>query len=314
MNAIEINELRKVYRTGLRGRIAALNGVSFAVNRGEIFGLLGPNGAGKTTLLKTLLGIVKKTSGEAKILGHRVPSLESRRAVGFMPEDLTFPAYMTGYSALMTFGGMKGMSGSTLRNRVDGLLYLVGMQQWQNTKIRHYSRGMRRRVGMALALLGEPDVVFLDEPTDGLDPMGRRDVRDLFIRLRNDGKTIFLNSHLLSEVEMICDRVAILSKGRLLRIGTVDELTAGKERYSLIVTGADDALDKALAALVSAYDRNGLEIHIGTTDGGQLDAVVDILRSRSIGIRELVRRRETLEDVFFRLTGEGGGHGLSGNN
>jgi len=313
MNAIEISELRKVYRTGRRRRVVALNGVSFTVNRGEIFGLLGPNGAGKTTLLKTLLGIVRKTGGEANILGHKVPSVKSRRAVGFMPEDLVFPAYMTGRSALTTFGEMKGMRGAALRESVESLLYLVGMRQWRDAKIRHYSRGMRRRVGMAMALLGGPEVVFLDEPTDGLDPVGRRDARELFIRLRNEGKTIFLNSHILSEVEMVCDRVAILSKGRLLRIGTVGELTAGREQYGIVVTACDEALDKALAALVPQYSRNGLEIQITATDGKQVDAVVDLLRSRSVGIRELVRRHETLEEAFFRLTGEGG-HGFTGGN
>jgi ABC-2 type transport system ATP-binding protein len=314
MNAIEIKELRKVYRTGLRARIVALGGVTFTVNRGEIFGLLGPNGAGKTTLLKTLLGIVSRTSGEASIMGQPVPSVASRRGVGFMPEDLAFPTYMTGHSALETFGAIKKMRGSALRSRVDGMLYLVGMQQWRNVKIRHYSRGMRRRIGIALALLSEPEVVFLDEPTDGLDPAGRRDVRDMLLRLRSAGKTVFLNSHLLSEVELVSDRVAILSEGRLLRVGTVDELTAGNEQYSIVVTGADEALDKALAAAVRHYSRNGPEIHIGAVDGAQLDAVVDIIRSRGLGIRELVRRRETLEDVFFRLTGEVGGHALSSDN
>jgi len=311
MNAIEINNLKKTYR---KGGVHALRGVSFTVGRGEIFGLLGPNGAGKTTLVKTLLGITRRTAGNAKILGRPIPSAASRRRVGFMPEDLIFPAYMNARCALKTFGGMKGVRGAEIKGRVADLLRLVGMQDYGTMKINRYSRGMRRRIGIALALLGGPDVIFLDEPTDGLDPMGRKYVRDMLLELKNDGKTVFLNSHLLGEVEMICDRVAILSQGKVLRLGAIDELTSTGERYHLLVTNADAALDEAMSGIVSQYRRDGLEISIATRDGRELDAAVDMLRSRAIGLRELTRQRKTLEDVFFTLTSGGNGGGLSRSN
>lgn len=311
MNAVEISNLTKTYR---KGRVHALRGVSFTMSRGEIFGLLGPNGAGKTTLVKIMLGIIYRTAGDANILGRPVPSAASRRGVGFMPEDLVFPAYMNGRYALKTFGRMKGVCGRKLNVQVADLIRMVGMGQYQTMKIKHYSRGMRRRIGIALALLGEPDVVFLDEPTDGLDPIGRKYVRDLLLELKNRGKTVFLNSHLLGEVEMICDRVAILSQGEVLRIGTIDELTSRGEQYRLLVTNADAALDGAIERIVARYRRDGLEIHFAARDGAELDAVIDELRSRSVGLRELTRRRETLEDVFFKLTSGEDGVGLSRNN
>jgi len=311
MNAIEINNLKKTYR---KGGVHALRGVSFTMSRGEIFGLLGPNGAGKTTLVKIMLGIIYRTAGDAKILGRPVPSAASRGGVGFMPEDLVFPAYMNGRYALKAFGRMKGVCGRKLNVQVADLIRMVGMGQYQTMKIKRYSRGMRRRIGIALALLGEPDVVFLDEPTDGLDPIGRKYVRDLLLELKNRGKTVFLNSHLLGEVEMICDRVAILSQGEVLRIGTIDELTSRREQYRLLVTNADAALDGAIEKIVARYRRDGLEIHLAARDGTELDAVIDELRSRSVGLRELTRRRETLEDVFFKLTSGEDGVGLSRNN
>jgi ABC-2 type transport system ATP-binding protein len=314
MNAIEINDLTKRYGSLLNPRgVLALNAVSFDVRQGEIFGLLGPNGAGKTTLLKILLGITMKSGGRATVLGHHVPSVASRKNVGFLPEDLHFPRYMTGRSALMAFGRI--MKVHNLRAAADKNLEITGMLPWAKMKIRRYSRGMTRRVGLALAFLNDPAVVFLDEPTDGLDPMGRRTIRDLLLYMKAQGKTIFLCSHILSEVETICDRVAILNNGSLVRIGRIDELTAGGLDYRIVLSKADDALDAAISPLVRNYRRDNQTISFTVSDEAEIDRVVDAIRSRGAGLRELAREKKSLEEVFLKtITDEVGANGAHRNN
>ena len=207
MPAIATDQLVKHF-----GKIHALNGVSLTVQRGEIFGLLGQNGAGKTTLIKILLGITKKTDGQALLLDHPAGTASVRRRVGYLPEDHRFPDYHTGASLLNFYGALLGVPAGVRRKRIPEVLETVGLKGRMHYKIRTYSKGMKQRVGIAQALLHEPDVIFLDEPTDGVDPVGRREIRDLMQSLKEEGKTIFLNSHLLSEVEQICDRVAILAR------------------------------------------------------------------------------------------------------
>ena len=221
MPAIATDQLVKHF-----GKIHALKGVSLTVQRGEIFGLLGQNGAGKTTLIKILLGITKKTDGQAlatRPAGRRRPRFASR--VGYLPEDHRFPDYHTGASLLDFYGALLGVPAGVRRQRIPEVLETVGLKGRMHYKIRTYSKGMKQRVGIAQALLHEPDVIFLDEPTDGVDPVGRREIRDLMQALKAEGKTIFLNSHLLSEVEQICDRVAILDRGHLVREGDIATLT-----------------------------------------------------------------------------------------
>ena len=196
------------------GKITALKGVSLTVERGEIFGLLGQNGAGKTTLIKILLGIIRKTEGEAALLDRPAGTASVRRRVGYLPEDHRFPDYHTGASLLDFYGALLDVPARVRRKRIPAILELVGLKGRMHYKIRTYSKGMKQRLGVAQALLHDPDVIFLDEPTDGVDPVGRREIRDLMQTLKAEGKTIFLNSHLLGEVELICDRVAILQQGR----------------------------------------------------------------------------------------------------
>lgn len=221
--AIQAQDLRKTYREGWFGRrkFQALNGVSFHVPVGKVFGLLGPNGAGKTTFVKTLLGIIRKTSGQATVFGHPAGSLKARQNTGYLPERLALPSYLTGYQALEYCGGLSGLSGGAVRARRDEMLELVGLEGWGKSQIRKYSKGMVQRLGLAQAMIHRPKLLILDEPTDGLDPKARAGVRQILHRLSSEGITVFLNSHLLQEVEAICQDVAILHEGNLRYCGPV---------------------------------------------------------------------------------------------
>ena len=217
MAVIETKDLRKTY-----GRIEALKGVSLRVEKGQIYGLLGQNGAGKTTLIKVLLGIVQLSQGEAELLGMPAGDVNARRKVGYLPEDHAFPGYHTAYSLMDFYGSLYGVPAAERKRRIPETLEQVGIAGRMHYKIKTYSKGMKQRLGIAQALMHNPDLIILDEPTDGVDPMGRREIRDLMNELKEQGHTIFLNSHLLGEVELICDRVAILQQGKLVREGTPD--------------------------------------------------------------------------------------------
>ena len=216
---IDVRDLRKTYRDGLfaRRRVEALRGVTFQVGGGEIFGLLGPNGAGKTTLIKVLLGIVRKSGGNASLLGRTPGDRKGRRHVGYLPENHRIPAHHSGNTALEYYGSLSGLSLGEIKRRRPALLDLVGLGDWGHTSVKKYSKGMLQRLGLAQALLHEPKLLILDEPTDGVDPVGRAEMRDLWRRLKDEGKTIFINSHLLQEIELVCDRVAILVHGLVER-------------------------------------------------------------------------------------------------
>ena len=225
---VETLELKKVYRTGfwMNQKIESLKSCSLSVYQGETFGLLGPNGAGKTTLLKTLLGIVRPTSGRGLLLGRPLGDLTVKQRIGYLPENAYFYDFLTGWEFLQFAAGLFKIPASVQRQRIPQLLELVGLAQSAARKkqMRQYSKGMLQRIGMAQALINDPDVVFLDEPMSGLDPMGRRQMREIILSLRNAGKTVFFNSHVLAEVEQICDRVAILAQGELICIGSIDQL------------------------------------------------------------------------------------------
>jgi ABC-2 type transport system ATP-binding protein len=213
--AVEVENLDKTYRDGwiLRRPFQALQGITLQVRYGEVFGLLGPNGAGKTTLVKLLLGIVRATRGRAFMLGRPAGERAGRRRVGYLPENLRIPRHHTALSAMDLYGQMSGMTRAEIRQSRGPLLAAVDLADRATDPVKKYSKGMLQRLGLAIALLHDPDLVFLDEPTDGLDPAGRAHVRQTLVRLKGEGKTIFLNSHLLQEVELVCDRVAILDRG-----------------------------------------------------------------------------------------------------
>jgi ABC-2 type transport system ATP-binding protein len=281
------------------GKIEALKGVTLTVERGEIFGLLGQNGAGKTTLIKILLGITKKTDGEARLLGKPSGTASVRRRVGYLPEDHRFPDYHTGASLLDFYGALNEVPRRVRRQRIPEMLDLVGLKGRMNYKIRTYSKGMKQRLGIAQALLHAPDVIFLDEPTDGVDPVARREIRDLMQSLKAEGKTIFLNSHLLGEVEQICDRVAILARGELVREGEIASLTR-LQGFFLIGLAPGETFPREEVAK-QGYDVRpvGDYWEIGLTAGQTIDPVVGLLQARGLHLRHLVQKRQTLEDLFM---------------
>ncbi|HMC22074.1 MAG TPA: ABC transporter ATP-binding protein [Thermoanaerobaculia bacterium] len=295
--AIEVRGLRKVYRTSVtRGRITALDGIDLHVNPGELFGLLGPNGAGKTTTVKIVLGLTQPTDGTARISGLPVSDPESRRSVGYLPEGHKIPSYLTARQTLSIFGRMSGLDTATIKRRTDELLEALRISQWIDVRVKKFSKGMTQRLGLAVALLHSPKVLLLDEPTDGVDPVGRREIRDLLRDEAKNGTAILLNSHLLSEIEMTCDRVAVLRAGKVVAHGTVEELTRRAAKYKVTATAIDDAL----LAQFRAERVNG-HIELSVDDLHQLNALVDQIRARGGLVSELSPLRSTLEDVFVDL-------------
>jgi ABC-2 type transport system ATP-binding protein len=304
MIAVETNDLTKIYSSSFgKKKVQALVDFSLNVESGLIFGLLGPNGAGKTTLVKLLLGITFPTAGNAKILEEKTSNYTVKKRIGYLPENHKYPPYLKGGEVLQFFGKLSGMNGNDLNRRIDELLELVKLSQWKKTKVKAYSKGMMQRLGIAQALINDPELVFLDEPTDGVDPIGRKEIRDILAELKSRQKTIFLNSHLLSEVELITDRVGILNKGKLLREGTVKELTEKKAEYKIVVEGSAEGIDQNFDdnAFVKISD-GSYSVKVG--DINELNKIIDQLRSKSVLIREILPMKNTLEEMFISLINE----------
>ena len=291
--AVEIEYLRKRY-----GGFEALKGVSLSVPKGSVFGLLGPNGAGKSTLVKSLLTIIRPTECRGTLLGKKIGDRKTLARVGYLPEHAKFPEYLTGSQVVMYSAGMAGVTGTWARERTARLLQIVGMADWGDKRVGTYSKGMRQRVGLAQALVNEPEVVFLDEPTDGVDPEGRIEIRKIIEGMKADGRTVFVNSHLLAEVEQVADQVAILSTGNVIRSGPVRELTGAGKQFELRTLGPVplDLRDKLLAAgMQVAGDR----VLIPAQDASEIQGVIDALRVSGAVIRELGESRQSLEELFL---------------
>ncbi len=305
MNIISTKNLSKEYsaKSFSNEKIHALNNFSFEVESGEIFGILGPNGAGKTTLIKILLGITHRTSGELKIFDKEISDVSYKKKVGYLPENHRFPNYLTGGQVLNFFGKLSGMNNYDVKKKSDEYLKLVDMEKWRNTKIKNYSKGMLQRLGLAQSMLNSPELIFLDEPTDGVDPIGRKEIRDILISLKKEGKTIFLNSHLLSEVELICDRVAILNKGTLIKSGRVEDITALSNNYKFTTSELEE---KTLNDLLNNYKatinaRNEFSYSAGNVE--ELNQLIDFLRQKNVLIHSVVQEKDTLENMFINLIG-----------
>ena len=297
MSVIETRELWKTY-----GRIEALKGVSLRVEKGQIYGLLGQNGAGKTTLIKVLLGIVRITHGEASLLGAPAGDVGVRRKVGYLPEDHAFPGYHSGYSLMDYYGSLYGVPSAERQKRIPETLEQVGIAGRMHSKIKTYSKGMKQRLGIAQALMHDPDLIILDEPTDGVDPMGRKEIRELMMVLKERGHTIFLNSHLLGEVELICDRVAILQQGKLVREGTIDELTKTKGTYVLgLLAGQTFPVDAVsqLGFPVRPLPEHAGQFEVTLPDGKTIEPVTKLLADRGLTVTHIVEKKQSLEDVFM---------------
>ncbi|HEY1554678.1 MAG TPA: ABC transporter ATP-binding protein [Kofleriaceae bacterium] len=303
--AIEVRDLAKTYRTPFRRKkVDALRGVSFEVGRGEIFGFVGPNGAGKTTTIRTLMGLIRPTSGIATILGHAIPSREARFRVGFLPESPYFYDYLTVGELLDLAGRLFGLDAAARRKRADQLIERVGLDRARGQRLKKFSKGMLQRAGIAQALMNDPEVVVLDEPTSGLDPIGRKEVRDLILELREQGKTVFFSSHILTDIEAIADRVAIVARGKLEAQGTpatlVQRTVLGVD---VTVHVAADA-DAVLAAGASRVRRSGDELALTLPADADVDAWLERARARGAKVVSVAPRFETLEDLFLRKTTE----------
>jgi len=250
--AVAVTGLTKVFPVPFRRQsIAALRDLDLQVKPGEVYGLLGPNGSGKSTTLKIVLGLVSPTRGQTEIFGRNSRLVESREAVGFLPENPYFYKFLTGTETLRFFGQLCGLSGASLKKRVDEMLELVGLTDARDRRLRGYSKGMLQRIGLAQALINEPRLVVLDEPTAGVDPAGSRQIRDLIVDLRRRGTTVLLSSHLLAQVQEVCDRVGILADGVLVREGRLEELLAIENQTELVLENASDKLVNEIEALAA---------------------------------------------------------------
>lgn len=306
MYAIEVENLHKKYRQILHSEVHALKGVSLQVKPGEIFGILGPNGAGKTTLVRILLSIIKPTSGTARIFDNKYNSTNVKMRLSYLAENHTYPRYLTGEQVLQYFGSLSGVHGKKLREKIDETLELVGMTKWRTTKVKKYSKGMTQRIGLAQTLINDSELLFLDEPTDGIDALGRKEIRDLLLKLKKQGKTIFLNSHLLSEVEQICDEIVIMNKGEIIRRGTIDSLVAKHNAYKIDIVGTPQTSIAALEKKVQSIKCTNNQIQVTLKEVEELDMVVDTLRSNKVSIRSIIPDRQSLEDYFVDVIGKDG--------
>jgi len=299
--AVETSNLVKTYREPLKRRaVDALRGVSVRVERGIIFGLLGQNGAGKTTFTKILLSLVQPTSGQVQVLGGSPTDARIRSRIGYLPEQMRLPELMKAPSLLRLMGQYSGMDRRALEQRIPEVLEQVGLAGNKKV-IQAYSKGMRQRLGLAQALLNDPELLFLDEPTEGLDPLARKQIRDLLLRKRAEGKTILLNSHILSEVEMICDEVVIVNEGQVVRAGKPADFIRATGAYRLRVAAVTDAVHTAVQGVIGPVSWEGATTTFTPRDRSQLNALVDRLRAVPVEIESLEPIRSTLEDYFLEL-------------
>ena len=300
MSAIRARGLRKTFRTGFLMRpVEAVRGVDLDVSEGEIFGFIGPNGAGKTTVIKMLTGLIAPTSGQAWIADRPVSDPQSRVGLGFLPEGTYFHEYLTGSEFLDFHARLLGMGRDERRRRIPELLQRVGIAGAADLRLRRYSKGMRQRVGLAQALIGDPNLLILDEPMSGLDPLGRKDVRDLILSLRDEGKTVFLTSHILADAEVVSDQVAILLSGRIVHQGYLDDLLGQEiEGVELIVEGIDEALYTELRGRAQRAVAQGSRFLFDFGDSDQAEKAFDQVRASGARVRSLVPRRRSLEDLL----------------
>lgn len=311
--AIEVQQLHKHY-LGFFGRrtFHALRGIDLNVPCGQVFGLLGPNGAGKTTLIKILLGIVRHTGGSASLLGLPAGSRDARKMIGYLPENMMFPRHHTALSAMRFYGRLGGVTEQVIRRKAPELLRMVGLDGWETNLVKQFSKGMRQRLCLAQALLHDPQLLIMDEPTDGLDPVGRAEMRQLIQGLKARGKTVFLNSHILQEVELVCDRVAILASGCVRGVGTMSELTesfcsTADARTLLQLVGTVRQIQTAIdlcGQRLSQVDclwmpGDRCQLTASCREQSDLDFLIDRLRQQSVSISSLDRKQQSLEEIFL---------------
>lgn len=302
MWAIETRNLRKVFRPLFGGKpLTAVDNLNLQVPHGTVFGFLGPNGAGKTTTIQILIGNVYPTAGEAFILGRPAGAIAAKRKLGFLPEKFQFHDFLTAEEFLRLHGRLAKMDGATLQKRIDEVLELVGLEERRKSKIREFSKGMQQRIGLAQAIIHDPDLVILDEPTSALDPLGRRRVREVVQYLKERGKTVFLNSHLLSEVERSCDEVAIIHRGRVVKQGVLDDLLVNRSIVSIELKRVEPRILEAMAKVarkVQPVDERRITAEVANED--DIPELVRAIVESGGALLGLQAHRETLEDLFIQ--------------
>jgi ABC-2 type transport system ATP-binding protein len=306
MKALRIQGLTKEYHLGFtRQRVVTLDHLNLEVEEGEIFGFLGHNGAGKTTAIKLLLGLLRPTSGKAWIFDRSIEEVAVRQYVGFLPESPYFYEYLTAEEFLAFYGQLFGLGGSTLAKKVEELLELVSMTSVKSVPLRKFSKGMLQRVGIAQALINDPRLVILDEPMSGLDPIGRRDVRDIILHLRAERKTVFFSTHILPDVEMICDRIGILVKGCLKAVGDVQAIVgeATVKSIELVVEGLHGEAVAEILGIGATVVARGNQALISVSDEAGVNKCLEILRQRNGRLVSLLPHKQSLEDLFLKEAG-----------
>ena len=302
---IETQNLTKIYEASLRSQdVHALQDLNLTVEPGEIFGYLGPNGSGKTTTIKLLLGLIFPTSGSIKILGSKnIGAAAIKRKIGYLPEGAYYPDFLKGEEVLKFYGHLYGLGGADLDSRIDKVIETVGMTRARKRLIRGYSKGMRQRIGLAQALLSDPDILILDEPTTGLDPIARKEIRDILSGLRDQGKTLLISSHELLEVEMISNRVGILYNGVLQTIGAVENLLTQREVLIHITEISGGLVAKLDTAGLTVEDATDVRLSVRVPEHISVYDALEICRAEKAVIQSIAPRRETLEELFVRVVG-----------
>ncbi|HOE67566.1 MAG TPA: ABC transporter ATP-binding protein [Candidatus Hydrogenedentes bacterium] len=302
---IEINKLTKVYEGRLKTQdVHALTELDLAINRGEIFGYLGPNGSGKTTTIKMLLGIIFPTSGSIKVMGQSdIGRYEVRRNIGYLPEGAYYPDFLKGEEVLRFYGQLYGLAGKELERRISEVLEKVGMMRARKRLIKGYSKGMRQRIGLAQAMISDPQILILDEPTTGLDPIARKEIRDILVRLRDEGKTLLISSHELLEVELISDRIGILYEGVMQTQGTLGELLTDRDTAVQVSGLSAQAIASLKEAGVLIEDLVEGRALLRVTPAMSLYDILDRCRALNLSIVSVAPHRETLEELFVRVIG-----------
>jgi ABC-2 type transport system ATP-binding protein len=306
MPVIEIENLTKDFLVGFwkKRPVRALDDLSLQVQKGEVFGFLGPNGAGKSTTLKILMSLLRPTSGKARILGQPADSVSMHQSIGYLPENPYFYDYLTPEELLTYMGRLFGLKPPVLSQKVDELLKMVGLSGARKIQLRKFSKGMVQRIGIAQAIINDPEIVFLDEPMSGLDPLGRMEVRQIITSLKSRNVTVFFSSHILPEVEAICDRVAILNKGKLQQAGTLEEiLKSGNEGHEAILAGWSDSMLNDIEKACDEYRIMGNRLHLKLSKPAQMDSLFSIISTHRLELISINPVRPSLEEYFQSMIG-----------
>jgi len=301
-DAILVEGLTKVYKGRMGGEVAAVNDISFSVRQGEIFGFIGPNGAGKTTTIKMLLGLLFPTSGKAQVLGMPAGDIQTKERISYLPESPYFYEHMTAVEVLDFFCRLFKIKGKERKSKIDELLQRVGLAEDANRTLRQYSKGMLQRIGVAQALINDPDLLFFDEPTSGLDPIAHKDIQDLIISLKAQGKTVMLSSHQLSDVERVCDRVAIINRGKIVRIGDMNDLLSAGRTVITIAESSNELVEeiKPIAERITV-DSGTVRIYVEADEN--VYKILDVVRAKA-RLLSVVPQKQTLEDLFVEIVRE----------